>query len=229
MPEHRVIGSDAHTHRNTAGDQDLGPSGRGRWLRCAPPGARKPINQKGLAGDRGPVGTRGESESSAQWTPGRRLGCRSTIGKAPRIAGPFSNSGGGIRTRDLRVMSPQTLVLRGSDYAVLQDFHGSELTPVLLKLMPKLMPDHFGEQWSPLISGPSPRAMHRRSSRRAGGGASTAAPPPSDFDPGLGGGAAQSLYGSKMSRPAIATPSGRSVCLTRIEPACAARTSGSRL
>ncbi len=41
--------------------------------------------------------------------------------------------------------------------------------------------------------------------------------------------ARQSLYGSYTSRPAIATPSGRSVCLTRIEPACAASTSGRRL
>src|SRR5437763_506311 len=38
----------------------------------------------------------------------------------------------------------------------------------------------------------------------------------------------QSLYGSTMSRPAIATPSGVSVCKIRIVPACAARTSGSR-
>lgn len=39
----------------------------------------------------------------------------------------------------------------------------------------------------------------------------------------------QSLYGSCTSRPAIATPSGRSVCFTRTVPACAARTSGRRL
>ena len=39
----------------------------------------------------------------------------------------------------------------------------------------------------------------------------------------------QSLYGSTTSRPAIATPSGRSVCFTRIESPCAASTSGRRL
>src|SRR5438034_6608046 len=39
----------------------------------------------------------------------------------------------------------------------------------------------------------------------------------------------QSLYGSTTSRPAIATPSGRSVCFTRIESPCAASTSGKRL
>ena len=39
----------------------------------------------------------------------------------------------------------------------------------------------------------------------------------------------QSLYGSCTSRPAIATPSGRSVCFTRIESPWAARTSGRRL
>ena len=39
----------------------------------------------------------------------------------------------------------------------------------------------------------------------------------------------QSLYGSTTSRPAIATPSGRSRCFTRTEPACAASTSGRRL
>jgi hypothetical protein len=68
------------------------------------------------------------------------------------VCRPF-NSGGGIRTRDLRVMSPQTPVLRDSDYAVLQGFRCSELTPVLLKLMPELMPDRFGEQ-SPVGSSP---------------------------------------------------------------------------
>src|SRR5438132_1301143 len=39
----------------------------------------------------------------------------------------------------------------------------------------------------------------------------------------------QSLYGSCTSRPAIATPSGRSVCLTRTESPWAASTSGRRL
>src|SRR4029079_19685895 len=39
----------------------------------------------------------------------------------------------------------------------------------------------------------------------------------------------QSLYGSWTSRPAIATPSGRSRCFTRIVPPCAASTSGRRL
>src|SRR5215213_5719729 len=39
----------------------------------------------------------------------------------------------------------------------------------------------------------------------------------------------QSLYGSCTSRPAIATPSGRSVCFTRTVSPCAASTSGRRL